>query len=74
MSKKIEPKSAEQPIDFGELRTQFSRYEKEIMNLLENYKASVETSKFAVEKEGEGFSIEVDIKASIQPRKKSRAR
>ena len=71
MSKKLEPKQELKPVDLEEIRSKLATYHDEIKKYLDGYAATIETSKFAVGKEGEGFSIEVAIKASIQPRKKT---
>ena len=71
MSKKLEPKQELKPVDLEEIRSKLAKYHDDIKKYLNGYDATIETSKFAVEKEGEGFSIEVAIKASILPRKKT---
>ncbi len=38
---------------------------------LDSHQANVEMYKFSVEKEGDGFSVEVDIKASLHPKNRS---
>jgi len=72
--KKVEPPSDLKPIDLEEIRSRLAKYHDDIKKYLEGYEATIETSKFAVAKEGEGFSVEVAMKAVIQPRKKTATR
>ncbi len=50
------------------VRERILGYEQEIKNYLDHLDANVEYYKFAVEKHGDGVSVEVSVKATIRPR------
>ncbi len=67
----VEVKGGGQRVTMTELRNRLATYNTEIREYLASHEATVETYKFAVEKEGDGFAIEVDIKASIHPKNRA---
>jgi len=58
-------------VTLQELRGRLATYESEMRAYLDSHQANVEMYKFSVEKEGDGFSIEVDIKASLHPKNRA---
>jgi len=69
--KVVEIKGGGQNLSLQQIRSRISTYESELRQFLDSHQANVETYKFSVEKEGDGFSVEVDIKASLHPRAKA---
>ncbi|HUK74246.1 MAG TPA: hypothetical protein VLU99_00540, partial [Nitrososphaerales archaeon] len=67
----IEVKGGGPNLTLQQVRTRLTTYEKDLRQFLDSYKANVEMYKFSVEKEGDGFNIEVDIKASLHPKSKA---
>jgi hypothetical protein len=61
-------------IDLEEVKGKLGKYHSEIKKFLESFEASMETSKFSVERDGDGLSIEIAIKARIRPKKKHGAK
>jgi hypothetical protein len=72
-SEKIEVKGGGQNLSLQQIRSRLATYESELRRFLDTHQANVETYKFSVEKEGDGFSVEVDIKASLHPKSRSGA-
>jgi len=70
-SEKMEVKGGGQNLSLQQIRSRLATYEKELRQFLDTHQANVETYKFSVEKEGDGFSVEVDIKASLHPKSRS---
>ncbi len=66
--KVVEIKGGGQNLSLQQIRSRIAGYESELRQFLDSHQANVETYKFSVEKEGDGFSVEVDIKASLHPR------
>lgn len=66
--KVVEIKGGGQNLSLQQIRSRIATYENELRQFLDSHQANVETYKFSVEKEGDGFSVEVDIKASLHPR------
>jgi len=69
--KMVEIKGGGQNLSLQQIRSRLVTYENELREFLDTHQANVETYKFSVEKEGDGFSIEVDIKASLHPKSRS---
>jgi len=67
----VEVKGGGPNLTLEALRTRLTTYENEMRAYLDSHQANVEMYKFSVEKEGDGFSIEVDIKASLHPKNRS---
>jgi ribosome-interacting GTPase 1 len=67
----VEIKGGGQNLSLQQIRSRIATYESELRQFLDSHQANVETYKFSVEKEGDGFSVEVDIKASLHPRAKA---
>ena len=67
----VEVKGGGQNLSLQQIRSRLVTYENDLRQFLDSHQANVETYKFAVEKEGDGFSVEIDIKASLHPRTKS---
>ena len=67
----MEVQGGGQKLSLDELRGRMNTYRNEIKQLLESHDAAVETYKFSVEKEGDGFAVEVAVKASIHPKNRS---
>lgn len=70
-SEKVEVKGGGQTLTLQQIRSRLVSYEKELRQFLDSHQANIETYKFSVEKEGDGFSVEVDIKASLRPKGRS---
>ena len=66
--KVVEVKGGGQRLNLEQLRGRMTTYRNEIRQLLESHEAAVETYRFSVEKEGDGFVVDVAIKASIHPK------
>ena len=69
----VEVKGGGQNLSLQQIRSRLVTYESELRQFLDTHQANVETYKFSVEKEGDGFSIEIDIKASLHPKNRSGA-
>ena len=69
--KVVELKGGGPNLTLQQLRERITTYETEMREYLNKHEASVEMYKFAVEKEGDGYSIDVAIKASIHPKNRS---
>ena len=69
--KVVEIKGGGQNLSLQQIRSRLATYESEFRQFLDTHQANVETYKFSVEKEGDGFSVEVDIKASLHPKNRS---
>jgi len=67
----VEVKGGGQNLSLQQIRSRLTTYENELRQFLDTHQANVETYKFSVEKEGDGFSVEVDIKASLHPKNRS---
>ena len=67
----MEVKGGGQKLTLQELKSRIADYRTEIREYLDSHEASVEMYKFAVEKEGDGYSIEVAVKANIHPKNRS---
>jgi hypothetical protein len=67
----VEVKGGGPNLTLQQLRDRITTYENEMKEYLDSHQANVEMYKFSVEKEGDGFSIEVDIKASLHPKNRS---
>lgn len=70
-TEKIEVKGGGPNLTLQQLRGRLATYENEMREYLDSHQANVEMYKFSVEKEGDGFSIEVDIKASLHPKNRA---
>lgn len=68
MAEKI-MEAAGEHVNLEETRKRMATYAHQIRELLEGSNATVETYKFAVEKEGDGFAVDIAIRASVQPKK-----
>jgi hypothetical protein len=67
----VELKGGGPNLTLEQLRNRITTYESEMREYLRGHDANIETYKFAVEKEGDGYSIEVGIKASIHPKNRA---
>jgi hypothetical protein len=67
----MDVKGGGQRLTLEQLRGRMSTYQTEIRDFLESHEATVETYRFSVDKEGDGFSVEVMVKASIHPKNKT---
>lgn len=67
----VEVKGGGPNLTLQQLRARIATYENEMREYLDSHQATVEMYKFSVEKEGDGFSVEVDIKASLHPKNRS---
>jgi hypothetical protein len=54
-----------------QMRRQFSEYEHHIREYLRTLDATVESYKFAVEKDGEAFTFDVAIRATVRPKRRT---
>jgi hypothetical protein len=61
----VELKGGGPNLTLQEIRSRLTAYENELKQFLDSHQANVEMYKFSVEKQGDGYSIEVDIKASL---------
>jgi len=55
-------------VSLDNVRQQLEEYGTQIKEYLNNHKATVDTYKVSVEKEGEGLAIDVALRATIQPK------
>ena len=69
--KVMEVKGGGQRLTLQELRSRIATYRTEMRGYLDSHEATVEMYKFSVEKEGDGYSIDVAVKASIHPKNKT---
>jgi len=53
-----------------QMRHQLSEYEHHIREYLRNLDATVDTYKFSVEKNGDAFTFDVAIRATVRPKHK----
>jgi hypothetical protein len=67
----VEVKGGGQRITLEQLRSRVQTYRNDLRGYLEGHDATIETYKFSVEKEGDGFVIDVAVKASIHPKSKA---
>jgi|GEM_PF-6469608 len=67
----VEVKGGGPNLTLEQLRGRLATYENDMRAFLDSHQANVEMYKFSVEKEGDGFSVEVDIKASLHPKNRS---
>lgn len=67
----VEMKGGGPNLTLQQLRGRITTYEAEMREYLESHEGNVEMYKFAVEKEGDGYSVEFAVKASIHPKNKS---
>jgi hypothetical protein len=67
----VEVKGGGQNLSLQQIRSRLATYEGEFRQFLDSHQANVEVYKFTVEKEGDGFSVEVDIKASLHPKNRA---
>ena len=67
----VEVKGGGPNLTLQQLRSRLATYENEMREYLDSHQANVEMYKFSVEKEGDGFSVEVDIKASLHPKNRA---
>ena len=67
----VEVKGGGPNLTLQQLRGRITTYETEMREYLASHEASVEMYKFAVEKEGDGYSVEVAVKASIHPKNRA---
>jgi len=68
----------DKPADVGgehatleQLRHQFSEYEHQIREYLSHLDASIDMYKFSVEKNGEAFTFDVAIRATVRPKRQT---
>jgi hypothetical protein len=64
-------KGGGQRLTLEELRGRMTAYENELRGYLKSHEATIETYRFAVEKEGDGFVVDLAVKASLHPRNKA---
>lgn len=55
-------------VSLEELRNRIKKYGDELREVLVDHDASIDTYKFAVEKEGDAYSIEMAVRARIKPK------
>ena len=67
--KVIETKGGGKTLTLEQLRSRLNAYESEMKQYLDNHEAHVETYRFAVEKEGDGYVVDIAVKASIRPKR-----
>lgn len=67
----VEVKGGGQKLTLDQLRNRMTNYSTEIRQLLATHEAAVETYRFSVEKEGDGFTVDVAVKASIHPKNRA---
>jgi ribosome-interacting GTPase 1 len=67
----VDVKGSGQKLSLNQLRNRMATYNNEIRQLLESHEAAVETYRFSVEKEGDGFVVDVAVKASIHPKNRA---
>lgn len=60
----------EEHISIDNVKNQIQSYEHQIREYLSKIDATVDTYKFSVEKHGEGITIDISFKATIQPKAK----
>lgn len=61
--------AAGEHVNLEEVRKRMATYAHQIRELLEGSNAAVETYKFAVEKEGDGFAVDIAVRASVHPKR-----
>jgi hypothetical protein len=61
-------------VTLEQVRTQFTEYERLIRDYLTGLDANVEKYKFSVEKNGEAFTFDVEIRATVGPKHKTEIR
>lgn len=66
----MKKESAQEHRSLENVRTQILAYEHQIKDYLDHLNANVEYYKFSVEKHGEGVTVEVSFKATIEPKSK----
>lgn len=66
--KVVEAKGGGRTLTLEQLRGRLNAYQSEIRQYLDSHEARVDTYRFAVEKDGEGYAVDVAIKASIHPK------
>ncbi len=69
--KLMEMKGGGQSLTLQELRERVAAYRHEINAYLSGLEANLDTYKFSVEKAAEGFSIDVNVKATVHPKNKA---
>ena len=67
----LEVKGGGPNLTLQQIRSRLATYENDLRAFLDSHQANVEIYKFSVEKEGDGFSVEVDIKASLHPKNRA---
>jgi hypothetical protein len=53
-------------VSIDNVRTQISSYERQIREYLDKLDATVDAYKFSVEKHGDGLTIDISLRATIQ--------
>ncbi len=69
--KVVEMKGSGQRVTLEQLRSRITTYRNELRGYLEGHEANIETYKFSVEKEGDGFIVDVAVRASIHSKNKA---
>lgn len=66
--KVMEAEGGGKALALEQLRGRLNEYESEMKRYLDTHEARVDTYKFSVEKEGDGYVIDIAVKASVHPR------
>ncbi len=69
--KVMEVKGGGENVTLEELRSRVAAYRQEISAYLGGIEANLDAYKFSVEKAGDGFSIDVNVKATVHPKNKA---
>ena len=69
-TKIVDVKGGGERVTLEQVRHQFSEYERHIRDYLTQLNATVEAYKFSVEKNGEAFTFDVQIRATVLPKRK----
>jgi len=67
----MEAKGGGQRLTLEQLRSRMATYRNDLRAYLEGHEATIETYKFSVEKEGDGFVVDMAVKAAIHPKNKA---
>lgn len=65
----IEAKGGGKTLTLEQLRSRLNGYESEMKDYLDTHEARVDTYRFAVEKEADGYAIDIAVKATIRPKR-----